>query len=347
MINDKNVLVGMSGGVDSSISAYLLKEQGYNVFGITFKLTQDETRCCEIENVKNIAQRLGITHYVVDISDVFSKMVIEGFVSGYKNGITPNPCIMCNKYIKFDYLLKKAGELGIKYIATGHYARIENGLLKKGIDSKKDQSYFLYSLKQAALKSLVLPLGNYTKDNVKKKAAELRLPIKNESQEICFIPDNNYERFLKEKYPDVAKEGHILDKNGNILGIHQGIAFFTIGQRKRMGISKKVPLYVIEIDRERNAIIVGEQKDLYKDELYAKDVNLFVDIDIPIKVSCKIRSQSKESSAIVSRSFTGASQTIAENKVRVKFEKPQFAITPGQSVVFYENDVIIGGGIIE
>ncbi|MEW6007869.1 MAG: tRNA 2-thiouridine(34) synthase MnmA [bacterium] len=335
----KGVLVGMSGGIDSSVCAYLLKEKGYNVIGITFKMEEDENRCCEISDVKNIAAKLGIPHYSIDIKDSFKRMVIDEFVACYKNGITPNPCIMCNKYIKFNFFLKKAQELDVEYIATGHYARIEKGMLKKGIDLKKDQSYFLYPIKGEYLKHILMPLGCRTKDEVIKIAKKLGFPIKKESSEICFIPDNDYKKYLLEKHPDLVKEGPILDKEGNVLGSHPGISFFTIGQREKIGISARKPLYVIRIDKEKNAIIVGEREGLYKDELNLRDINMFVDIEEPRNVSCKIRYRSQDESAIVRK--------IEKDRLAVKFEKPQFAITPGQSVVFYEGDIVLGGGIIE
>ncbi|MEW6102487.1 MAG: tRNA 2-thiouridine(34) synthase MnmA [bacterium] len=335
----KSVLVGMSGGIDSSVCAYLLKEKGYNVIGIIFKLFEDENRCCEISDVKNIASKLGISHYALDIKDSFKTMVIDEFVKGYKNGITPNPCIMCNKYIKFEFLLKKAKELDVEYIATGHYARIENGRLKKGVDKRKDQSYFLYPIKEEYLNYILMPLGCRAKDEVIKIAKKLGFPIKKESSEICFIPDNDYKSYLLEKCKDLVKEGPILDKEGNVLGTHNGISFFTIGQREGIGISEKKPLYVIEIAKDKNAIIVGEEKELYKDELTVKDINLFFNIDKPRNVFCKIRYKNPESMAIIRK--------IGEDKISVKFEKPQFAITKGQSAVFYDGDIVLGGGIIE
>jgi len=352
------VLVAMSGGVDSSVTAALLKDEGYEVIGVTMQiLPKDQTDeeqfggCCgldAIEDAKRVANRLGIPHYVLNFRKIFREKVISNFCEEYRQGRTPNPCIRCNRYIKFDALLKKAKGLGVDYIATGHYARIEydgqrkRWLLKKGVDSKKDQSYVLYVMTQEQLKQTLMPIGNFTKDRVRQIAKEKDLPVanKSESQEICFIQDNDYGKFLKEYAHEKAKPGLIVNKEGEIIGEHKGIIFYTVGQRKRIGITSKEPLYVIALDRERNTVVVGKREDVYGDELIANDTNFIAmrELRDVIKVDAKIRYRHQASPATV--------VPLNKDKVQVKFEQPQWAITPGQAVVFYNGDIVVGGGTI-
>ncbi len=355
------VVVAMSGGVDSSVAAALVKEQGYEVIGMTMqiwpsnRLAEEADRfggCCGIGAVtdaEKVAYRLGIPHYVVNFRDIFTEKVIADFCHEYSLGRTPNPCIRCNQFVKFDALLKKTKEVGADFIVTGHYARIEREnaggkyLLKKGIDHNKDQSYFLYVMTQEQLRHSLFPLGNLTKERVRQMAEELELSIANkpESQEICFIPDNDYPRFLKEYVGDAAKPGPILDKQGNVLGEHRGIMFYTVGQRKGLGISAKEALYVVAINREKNAIIVGGREDVYGTELTASGLNWIAMAKPrrPMRVKAKIRYLHQEAEAMVT--------PLEENEVQVKFTEPQMAITPGQAVVFYDGDRVIGGGSIE
>lgn len=364
----KKVMVAMSGGVDSSVAPFLLKEEGYEVVGITMCLgikegNNEQPRCCgvqAIEDAKRVCQKLKIPHYVMDFSKELEEKVVNNFVSEYLKGRTPNPCIDCNRYIKFGTLLKKTISMGFDFLATGHYARIkkeeskvESGIryvLKKGIDTKKDQSYVLYAMNQEQLGHTLMPLGNFTKDHVRQIAKDAGLPVadKPESQEICFIPDNNYGEFLRKYIPEGISPGPIVNKEGKIIGEHRGIIFYTIGQRKGIGITAGEPLYVIAIDKKSNTIVVGKKEEVYGDELIANDVN-FIDIERlkePIRAEAKIRYLHKASIATVI--------PLNENEVRVKFDFPQWAITPGQAVVFYQpaagygqgNDIVIGGGMI-
>lgn len=342
----------MSGGVDSSVTAVLLKEEGYEVIGVTMKIwerSKDWGGCCglgSIEDAKKVANRLGIPHYVLNFRDIFREKVIANFCEEYREGKTPNPCIRCNQYIKFDALLKKAEKLGADYIATGHYARIEYDsrrkryLFMKGVDQRKDQSYVLYVMTQEQLKRTLMPLGNLTKDRVRQIAKEKDLPVatKPESQEICFIPDNNYGEFLREYIPE-GKSGPIVNKEGKVIGEHQGIIFYTIGQRKGIGIAAKEALYVIAIDKENNTIVVGKEKDVYGNELIAEDVKFIIEeLKEPFRAEAKIRYLHQASSAMV--------YPLDGNKLKVEFDGPQWAITPGQAVVFYDGDIVIGGGTI-
>lgn len=354
-MNSKRVVVAMSGGVDSSVTAALLKDKGFEVIGITMQIwerSKDWGGCCgigSIEDAKRVAYKLEIPHYVLNFSDIFKEKVIANFCEEYKEGRTPNPCIRCNKYIKFGTLLKKAKELSADYIATGHYARIEldnqrkRYLLRKGIDSQKDQSYVLYVMNQKQLEQTLMPLGNFTKDQVRRIAREKDLPVadKQESQEICFIPDNHYGEFLKGCIPQRAHQpGPIVNKEGEIIGEHQGIIFYTIGQRKGIGIAEREPLYVTSIDKENNTIVVGKKEDVYRDELLADNVNfIYMDkLKAPIKVEAKIRYLHPAAEASIFPQD--------KDKVKVKFNQPQWAITPGQTAVFYNRDTVIGGGTI-
>jgi len=346
------ILVAMSGGVDSSVSAYLLKEKGFDVIGATMQIwpsKKDFGGCCglsAINDAKEVAQKIGIPHYVLNFRELFLDFVIKDFTQEYKNGRTPNPCVRCNEFIKFKFLLKKAEELGAHFLATGHYAEIENEngkyFLLKGKDPKKDQSYFLYRMDQSALQKTVFPVGSTTKKEVREIASKLGLSIaeKKDSQEICFIENNNYGEFLKEFIPNSLKPGNIVDKNGSVMGKHDGVAFYTIGQRKGIGAHKGVPKYVIEIDPEKNLIVIGDEEDIYGRELTAKDLS-FTSGEKPyeMEITAKIRYNSEESRAKLI--------PLTDDRARVVFAEPQRAITPGQSVVFYSGNKVLGGGIID
>jgi tRNA-specific 2-thiouridylase len=336
----------MSGGVDSSVAAALLKEDGYNVIGVTMQLWSGNNsgeRCCSVSNIedaKKVAKQLGIPHHVLGLQEIFKREIIDNFISEYERGSTPNPCVRCNKLIKFGALLNKVRELGADNIATGHYARIKifkgKYLLKKGVDKRKDQSYFLYSLNQEALSKTIFPLGDLTKQKVRKLAKKFKLKVadKEESQEICFVEDD----FGKLLSP---KEGKIVDLEGKVIGRHKGYQLYTIGQRRGLGLSRKDPAYVLKIDPKTNIITVGDRGDVYGDDLMAGELNwISVDrIDAPTKVKARIRYNSPVSDAEI--------LPLSKEKVKVIFIKPQFAITPGQSVVFYDGDSVVGGGIIQ
>ena len=383
------VIVGMSGGVDSSVTAYLLKKQGYDVEGISFRLYDPDIRedciaCCSqrsIVEASETARYLGIPHSTIDAREDFVKKVIGPFVSAYMNGSTPNPCILCNRHIKFPLLIKEADNKGAGFIATGHYAKVnklqppDNGMLclKKGVDPKKDQSYFLYVLNQDILGRLTLPLGILTKDEVWKMAADLKLPAaeKNESQEICFVEDGKYLKFIEERSPGAAVPGPIVDTDGKVIGTHKGIYGYTIGQRKGMGISSPEPLYVLRIDIEHNTIYTGPREAAKKQEFLVKDLNWIAPSFVngtagrenTFKATVKVRSTMKDKPATIyfppvsspssldsspssfilhPSSFPASSFSL----VRVVFDEPQWAPAPGQSAVFYNGDMVIGGGII-
>jgi tRNA-specific 2-thiouridylase len=344
------VMVAMSGGVDSSVAAVLLKEQGHEIVGATMLLrpiSGDEVAAdTAAADATKVAEKFGFPHYFFDFREIFTSTIIDDFCREYSIGHTPNPCVLCNRQIKFGVLWEKAREMGADFLATGHYARIEQNsnrwLLKKGTDHKKDQSYFLYRLTQEQLSHTIFPLADLTKEKVKQMAQEMNLPAvsRPESQEICFIPDNDYAGFLKKRLFPMVMRGPIIDGTGKKLGDHQGIMNYTIGQRKGLGITSAEPWYVTRIDATNNTITVGTKEDTYNDELVAEGLN-WITIstpDIPLDVKAKIRYRHQEADAVVT--------PFGENEAHVKFAVPQMAITPGQSVVFYDGDTVLGGGII-
>lgn len=339
------VLLGMSGGVDSAVSAVLLQEQGYEVIGATMKVNSNQEK--DIQDAKNVCNQLGIQHFVFDYIKEFKEYVISYFINSYLNCETPNPCIECNKFLKFNLLYKEAKKLGCDFLATGHYAKVEfvekynKKMILKSNAGYKDQTYFLYSINKDILDNLVFPLGMFeNKEQIRKIAEEHKLKVfsKKDSQDICFIPNNDYVSFLNEfaGYKDVI--GNIVDKDGNVLGQHNGLIKYTIGQRKGMGISNSEPLYVISLDKEKNQVVVGNIYDLLKKELQAKDLNFHIDnLEKNINIQAKIRYASKPENAILN----------VDNKIAYcTFSNLQKSITPGQSVVFYDGDILIGGGKI-
>lgn len=349
----KRVIVGMSGGVDSSVAAALLLKQGYEVVGVTmcFNLvdySRKRPACCStqgLDDARRVAHQLGIKHYVLNMHKSLEERVIKYFCDEYLSGRTPNPCVVCNQYLKFGELLDKTKAFDAKFLATGHYARIAKldpgFLLKKAKDPKKDQTYFLYRLSQSQLKHIIFPLGDYTKDQVRILAKNLGLSVadKKGSQEICFLPDDDYRKFLEARFGNKIKPGYIIDKEGNVLGRHKGIAYYTIGQRQGLGIARGVPVYIIGIDRLRNQIIIGPRETTCKRKVIIKDLHFALKpIKKKLALRVKIRYNHKESGAEVSP---------IGNKILINFKTPQFAITPGQSAVFYDRDKVLGGGIIE
>lgn len=347
----------MSGGVDSSVAAYLLKEQGYEVIGVTMQIWQDDEEfiekeggCCSLSAVadaRRVANKIGIPFYVMNFKDAFKRNVIDYFVDEYMEGRTPNPCIACNKFIKFSSFLDKAMAMGIDYVATGHYAIIEKHndryIIKKSEDDKKDQTYALYNLTQFQLERTLMPCGQYKKSKIREIAKEIGLKVHNkkDSEEICFIPDNDHGRYIKNRFPNKVREGNFVDKQGNILGTHKGIVYYTIGQRKGLGIAFGKPMYVVDINPFRNEVVLGDLEDLLNTELIAKDTNYipFDTLKEPMEVEAKIRYSQTPSKAIIT--------PIEDGRLRVNFHEKQRAITKGQSVVFYKDDLLIGGGIIE
>lgn len=358
MSKKRKVIVAMSGGVDSSVTAALLLEEGYEVIGITMRLMgpdeegNRERNCCGLEAVeeaRQVAEMLEIPHYVLDFEDEFEKEVVEYFCREYSRGRTPNPCILCNQKLKFGKLLEKAKGLGIDLVASGHYARVtyDNArgryLLKKGVDRVKDQSYVLFNLTQEQLGHILLPLGGLEKKEVRERAKELGLKVHDrpDSQEICFISDGDYGSFLRKRMPEIMEPGPIIDREGKVLGQHKGIHLFTIGQRRGLRIAAGKPLYVISINREKRTIIVGGDEDIYRSELIAADVNwIAMDRLIrPISVKAKIRYRHSPAEATLIPLWGG--------EVKVRFSSSQKAITPGQAVVFYKGEEVIGGGWIK
>ncbi|HYY35072.1 MAG TPA: tRNA 2-thiouridine(34) synthase MnmA [Candidatus Binatia bacterium] len=355
----QRVLLGMSGGVDSSVAGYLLREQGYEVVGVTMKvwpqdcISRAEDKCCgpqAVADARGVAHSLGIPHYVVDEADQFERLVIDYFSSEYQAGRTPNPCVMCNEKVKFGNLWNKAAALDCDYIATGHYAIIEHhadrAILRKGLDPRKDQSYFLFSLRQPQLRRALTPLGTMTKQRIREIAHSLALKVadKIDSQEICFVPGNDYKAFLRSHLGENEfHRGDIYDVTGNFLGRHDGIEFFTIGQRKGLPGGSTRPRYVVDLDPATNRVIVGDADDLVTDEFEIDRVNWHVvagiaDPGSSFEATAKIRYSHPGTPATVTRLESG--------RAHVRLHNPQRAVTPGQAAVFYDDDVVLGGGWI-
>ncbi len=339
-MKEKTVVVGMSGGVDSSVSACLLKDEGYNVLGVTMMFLDNEETKKSIEDAKKICKQIGITHKVIDLRKEFKDLVIKNFIDSYQKGYTPNPCVVCNKYFKFGLFYEKAKELGANYIATGHYAKIENNQLEMSEIVEKDQSYFLSQINKDILPFILFPLNKYkSKEETRALARKYNLPVseKKDSQEICFIPKNNYKDYLKENKIN-QKSGYITLKDHTILGKHTGLYNYTIGQRKGLNIAYKEPLYVIDLDTKTNTVIVGSNKDLYNKEVLAKNMNYLVDkedfLQTPIYAKIRSRGLLEEVSKIEQEN----------NLLKITFKNPVRAITPGQYIVFYNKEKTCLGG---
>jgi tRNA-specific 2-thiouridylase len=355
------VLVAMSGGIDSSVAAVMLHEQGYEVIGMTMKTwdyassggDKKETGCCSLDSIndaRHIAVSLGFPHYILDIREEFGDSVIDYFTQEYVDGRTPNPCVMCNTHIKWDALLRRADQLGCEFIATGHYAQIrqENGrhIISKGVDTLKDQSYVLWGVSQSSLARTILPLGGLTKARIREMATErgfVDLVNKSESYEICFVPDNDYRGFLKRRLPELEAQvagGNFVDVDGKVIGQHEGYPFYTVGQRKGLGKAFGFPAYVIEIRKETNEVVIGQIEDLNRTGMWVGQLNLQKYSEIPtegIETVTKVRYKDSGTEAIIQQ---------FSDKIKVDFHDPVSGIAPGQAAVFYEGDDVVGGGWI-
>lgn len=355
MNSKTRVVVAMSGGVDSSVAAALLQSQGYEVIGMMMRLwsepgTENENRCCTPDSMaqaRRVAAMLGIPFYAVDAQTIFHDTIVNYFTAGYLSGETPNPCLVCNRHIRWEFLLQRALALKAEYMATGHYVQLDRDeqgriQLRRAVDAHKDQSYVLHVLNQSQLQHALFPLGGYTKPMVRQLARDFNLPVaeRAESQDLCFLGDDDYRSFLLRNAPAAQNPGPILDQDGHQLGEHQGLAFYTIGQRKGLGIAAAEPLYVIQKDRARNALVVGPQSALGQDRLLAANVN-WVSGQVPagpLRVQVKIRYKAEPAWALVT--------PLPDAKAVVQFEHNLRDITPGQAAVFYNGDIVIGGGVI-
>ena len=343
MTYSKKIAVAMSGGVDSSLTAALLIQQNFKVFGVTMQIKDDSA---DIEDAKKISAQLGIKHYVADFRADFKKEIENYFVEEYFKGRTPNPCVLCNKKIKFGKLFDFAQELGADFLATGHYARIifEDGRfkLKKGVDLKKDQSYVLYNLTPEKLSKIILPLGEFSKSETRALAEKLNLisAHKKDSQEICFVPNDDYKSFIAARadFTAALDAGEIVDTTGKILGCHNGVANYTIGQRKGLGIAAENPLYVVKLDVENRRVIVGSNAETFSNTLTAENIHWIYPPKFPARLQCKIRYGFK---------FANCTVESFNDNLKVTFDEPQRAITAGQSVVFYDGEEVLGGAVIK
>ncbi len=355
----KRVVVGMSGGVDSSVAAYLLREAGYEVIGATMQIWQEETReiqeenggCCgldAVEDARRVASMLGIPYYVMNFRQEFQKQVIDYFMEEYLRGRTPNPCIACNRYVKWESLLQRSLEIGADYIATGHYARVEqlpNGRysIRKSKTAAKDQTYALYNLTQGQLRHTLMPVGAYTKEEIRKIAEEigLRVAHKPDSMEICFVPDGDYAGFISKNSGRQIPEGNFVTADGTIVGRHKGITHYTVGQRKGLGLSMGRPVFVTEIRPDTNEVVVGDSAEVFSKKLLCDRLNFMgiADLDEELEVTAKIRYNHSGAKAVVRR--------LEDDLAEVEFEEPVRAVTPGQAVVFYDGEYVLGGGTIQ